>query len=68
MDQMMPHVVPYMILVLNTAWFTFMRKVCLKISPKVTRPLVAEAISTLELCADCAELGSYKPVFTTRMF
>ncbi|XP_013788340.1 aquaporin-11-like [Limulus polyphemus] len=49
--------IPYTVLVFNIIFFKIMRGMTFAVIPHSFRPLVAELISTLELCSDCAELG-----------
>ncbi|XP_022256035.1 aquaporin-11-like [Limulus polyphemus] len=49
--------VPYSILLINVILFKVMRDVTFAVVPSHLRSLVAEFISTLELCSDYAELG-----------
>ena len=51
-------IVPYLILVANCLLFRVSRKI-LHYCPYTLRLLLSEIIATLELCADCAELGTY---------
>lgn len=56
----MEHFVPYLILGINTIIFQIARFLVNKISPATTRCLLTELVATLELCVDCAELGTYQ--------
>lgn len=51
--------VPYLILLLNCLIFRSARQFALGVTTDVMRPFVTEFIATLELCADCAELGKF---------
>lgn len=48
---------PYLVLLFNTVVLHIFRKGFLLVSPAPARLVLAEIIATLELCADCAELG-----------
>lgn len=48
---------PYVVLLFNTVVLHILRKVFLRFSPASVQLVIAEIIATLELCADCAELG-----------
>lgn len=56
--KLLSHVVPYAILAINTVLFTVSRKFILKVTPSFLTPFIGEILATLELCADCAELGT----------
>lgn len=58
MSEALVHVVPYIVLVINTVLFAIVRKVALTVTPSFLHSLVGEVIATIELCADCAELGN----------
>ena len=49
--------VPYTVLSLNCITFFILRKILFRISPTNVHLFIHELIATLELCADCAELG-----------
>jgi len=57
MEGLASHIVPYLILLLNTVLAAVARKVLLTVSPGFVQLLIGEVIATIELCADCAELG-----------
>lgn len=48
---------PYVVLLFNTVVLHILRKGLLLVSPQAVQLVIAEIIATLELCADCAELG-----------
>jgi len=53
-----PHeYVTYVVLLFNTIIFHILRKGLLFVTPAGFKIVIAEIIATLELCADCAELG-----------
>ena len=58
---MLTHIVPYVVLLINTIFFELSRKIGNTfISPEKcpnASTLIKEVIATLELCADCAELS-----------
>ncbi|XP_015921937.1 aquaporin-11 [Parasteatoda tepidariorum] len=49
--------IPYLVLLLNSIVIHIFRKIILRFSPLIIQLLLAEIVTTLELCAGCAELG-----------
>lgn len=54
---MAPHLVPYLIMLLNCFLFGFARRLVTTKSPRFFLLLLSELVSTLELCVQCAELN-----------
>lgn len=55
--------IPYLIIVWNCLFFFLLRKLSLRIFPVKIHLFVQELISTIELCADCSELGEHNLKF-----
>ena len=53
-------VIPYLVLLFNSLVFYLLRGVVDRTVPASVNLLFNELISTVELCADCAELGMTK--------
>ena len=50
-------IIPYLVLVFNSLVFYLLRINVNLLGPQKVNLLLNEIISTVELCADCAELG-----------
>ena len=50
--------IPYLVIVWNGLLFYLLRKLLLRLFPLKLHLFIQELISTIELCADCSELGN----------